>query len=97
MPATHLPPTCHTCHNLPACWAAGSLITRLEEGGSRAMRRYGQPYITIGWYELEQVGVGHSLCRVCVCACAVRACVRCIRSCAWTGCGKPMAIACDAK
>ncbi|EFJ50827.1 hypothetical protein VOLCADRAFT_88147 [Volvox carteri f. nagariensis] len=32
----------------------GSLITRLEEGGTRSMRRFGEPYITIGWYELEQ-------------------------------------------
>lgn len=36
---------------------AGSLITRLEEGGTRALQRFGEPYITIGWYELEQVRV----------------------------------------
>eukprot|EP00198_Chlamydomonas_reinhardtii_P001465 XP_001690801.1 predicted protein [Chlamydomonas reinhardtii] len=32
----------------------GSLITRLEERGSAALRRFGEPHITIGWYELEQ-------------------------------------------
>ncbi|KXZ55878.1 hypothetical protein GPECTOR_2g1429 [Gonium pectorale] len=32
----------------------GSLITRLEERGSGALRRFGEPYVTIGWYELEQ-------------------------------------------
>ncbi|KAG2500913.1 hypothetical protein HYH03_001672, partial [Edaphochlamys debaryana] len=32
----------------------GSLITRLEEASTASMRRFGEPYITIGWYELEQ-------------------------------------------